>query len=89
MITIYKYPLQVTSEQTIDLPIGAKLLTVQTQNSTPCLWAMIRTSDYTKKIKVFTFGAGHPIPFEFQGDYLGTYQLEDGRLVFHVFTRWI
>ena len=67
MTTIWKYPIEVTDTQTIEMPIGAQMLVVQAQ--------------YT----VYTFGTGHPANVEGH-IYLGTYQLYEGGLVFHVFT---
>jgi len=41
MNSIWKYPLQVTDAQTIDVPEGSEALSVQVQNGTPCLWARV------------------------------------------------
>lgn len=94
---IYKYPLAETVDQIRDLkemelPAGATLLTVQIQRKIPCIWAVVDDRDgdenKTKRVKrrFRTYGTGHPM--EDAADfpnYVGTYQMEDGRLVFHVF----
>lgn len=41
MKKIYKYRIEVTDDQNIEMPVGAKILTVQTQNGVPCIWAMV------------------------------------------------
>ena len=84
MSAIWKYPLQVTDEQTIDMPSGAEALTVQVQNGTPCLWARVDPAAPTTPRKIITHGTGHPVP-ETTGRYIGTYQIDGGALVFHVF----
>lgn len=45
---IYKYPLRVQNEQTLELPRGAKMLSLQPQPQTDgqlhlCLWALVPT----------------------------------------------
>lgn len=41
MKTIWKFPLEVTDEQVLMVPKGAKLLTVQKQDGKPCLWCEV------------------------------------------------
>ena len=85
MRSIWKFPLATTDTQTLDVPEGAKPLTVQAQGVTPCLWAEVNPNGQTERRYIHTFGTGHPIPDDFQGEYLGSYQLLDGGLVFHVY----
>ncbi len=68
MKSIYKYPLQVDGEQILLIPAGAKILTVQMQGSTPCLWAEVKINDDAnlraglEQRKIKMFGTGHDIP---------------------------
>lgn len=41
MKKIYKYAIEITDDQDIVMPVGAKILTVQNQNGVPCIWACI------------------------------------------------
>ena len=41
MKTIYKYELNLYGTTTLDLPIGAEILTVQIQFDKICIWALI------------------------------------------------
>lgn len=85
-MTIWKYPLLAKTEQIITIPQGARILTVQTQNGFPCLWAMVDQSKGKVRRVVYTYGTGHPISTEYcTMDYVGTFQLDNGGLVFHVF----
>lgn len=90
MRVIYKYRLAVTDTQTISMPAGAKLLTVQVQSGNsaqgdhPYLWALVETVAPLEDRTFITVGTGHPVSDD-SLNYLGTYQLHDGRLVFHVF----
>lgn len=86
MKTIYKYPIKVTDEQTLKLPVNAKILTVQTQNDTPCIWALVDTSEaQTENVDIRVYGTGHTINDSDNLDYIGTFQMHGGSLVFHVF----
>lgn len=86
MKRIYKYKLETTNVQEIEMPFGTQILTVQVQNGSPCIWAMVDMEVKTTKMYVFRiFGTGHPIEDDFSGKYIGTYQLNSGSLVFHVF----
>lgn len=89
-MTIWKYPLEAEDEQVMAMPKGARILTVQTQNETPCLWAMVNpTEARIEKRKIYTHGTGHPVADDPDTlAYLGTYQLRGGALVFHVFERF-
>lgn len=83
MERIYKYPLEWKAEQTIELPlVGA--LTVQMQNHTPCLWAVVNEEVPTVKIKVYMVGTGQEIDcVEKELAYLNTVQY--GVYVWHFF----
>jgi len=86
MKTIYKFPIFTDDVQKISVPKGAKILCVQNQFGTPCVWAVVDPNEKRKEdITVHTFGTGHPIENYSPGGYIGTYQLQDGGLVFHVF----
>lgn len=37
---IYKYPLEITDKQSVEMPISAEILTVQIQKEKPFLWAL-------------------------------------------------
>lgn len=82
--TFYKYPLQVADEQIISLPKGAQLLTVQVQNSWPYLWALVDTSQSNEERKILICGTGHKMTNVIT-QYIATFQMENGSLVFHVF----
>lgn len=86
MSKIFKYPLQVTDQQTIKMPYGAKVLCVQVQDGTPCLWALVDPTVESVDHFVNTVGTGHPTN-QVAENYVGTYQLQGGALVFHVFIK--
>lgn len=85
--TIWKFPLQVADRQSIKMPIGAEILTVQTQNEEPCLWALVDPKAETESRYIEIFGTGHKVCYDMgvSRKYISTFQMGDGRLVFHVF----
>lgn len=85
MMAIWKFPLKAQDVQSIEMPAGATILTVQTQGGQPCLWAKVDAAKPKTKRVFETFGTGHPIPETHERAYLGTYQLVGGALVFHVY----
>lgn len=84
---IYKYALSVDDVQRLRMPRSAKLLSVQVQRGIPCVWAWHDPSEVAGEVEFRTIGTGHRIDGS-PGEFLGTYQLDEGGLVFHVFYRW-
>lgn len=83
MKTIHKFPLKCVDHQTVEMPEHAKVLTVQMQHGQPCLWALVETENLLAPRNFITRGTGHPVPSEWV-EYVGTYQLRNEDLVFHV-----
>lgn len=84
MKTIYKYLLNVDDMQTIRMPEGALILSVQCQQGQPCIWALIDTECAVGQRRFGLVGTGRPCAFEGH-THVGTFQLHDGELVFHLF----
>lgn len=85
--TIWKYKLLLNGSQFIEIPIGAKILDVQIQNYEVCLWALVNPKLEKEKRCFEIFGTGHDICSDMgtSREYVGTFQLRDGALVFHLF----
>ena len=85
MMSIWKYELRVTPEQTIEMPFKSKILTIQVQHEIPCLWALVDPDLHNVLRDICIRGTGHK--FDGLGEYIGTFQQADGSLVWHVFER--
>lgn len=85
MQKIFKYPLEVTDEQRIEMPMGAEILCVQVQGGQPCIWAKVIPDGAPVKRLFAVYGTGHPMNTKQADQYVGTFQLQGGMLVFHVF----
>lgn len=85
MNTIWKYELDAKAVQTLALPRGYRILSVQVQNGKPTLWALVpKDTQYREAVRLEIYGTGQDVP-NHVGEHLGTYQLLNGALVFHVF----
>lgn len=84
MPTIWKFTLQPTDSQVIDMPAGAKVLTAAVQGYDVCLWAEVNPESPSRPRRFRMFGTGHPMPSE-PGLYVGTAILSGGSLVLHVY----
>ena len=86
MKTVYKYPIIATDDIVINLPKGAEVLCVQTQGNEPFIWALVDPEEPLEPRRFRMAGTGHPIE-ETDLTYRGTFQLQGGALVFHLFER--
>jgi len=87
MKKIYKYVLEVTGDQSIAMPDAAKVLAIQVQHGKPCVWAEVDSEQTVTAFRRFvTVGTGAPTPEDFDKlHYVGTYQLDSGNFVGHVY----
>ena len=86
MKIIYKYSIQITDTQTLRIPSDAQILCVQMQGAQACLWALVDSDAplfAPRYIRVI--GTGHAIANPEVLRYIGTIQLHEGSLIFHVF----
>ena len=85
MKTIWKYKLEYTLQQTIELPWGARILDVQEQDGL-CLWASIDPKEERKVGRhIWVIGTGwNPIYLD-NLEHISTIQQRNTALVFHIF----
>lgn len=83
--TIWKYNVKIDDVQTVAMPEGAKLLSVQVQHNLVTIWAMVDPRNLNVNRIIQMAGTGHDMSERIMGDFLGTFQIESGALVFHVF----
>ena len=83
---IWKFPLVIEDVQIIELPRNYEILTIQVQNGIACLWAMVSPEVTKEKIIIEIIGTGNLVAVA-ERQYIGTFQLFEGQLVWHVFKR--
>jgi len=84
MPVIYKYPLQVSPQQHIDIPNGARFLSIKTQRGDPVLWALVNPKESLRRYTIYTLPTGLEIE-SIRGNYVDTYLVSNDSLVWHVF----
>ena len=87
MNTIHKFPLKITDAQTIPMPMGAQMLSVDLQKGQLMLWALVENTNPTVLRTVYIFGTGNPVDLKGTKRFLGTVQhyVNEYSLVWHVF----
>jgi hypothetical protein len=81
---IWKWTLDLSDVQPVIIPKGAKLLSVQMQGDTPQLWVLCDEKADKERRHIAIYGTGTPLPDE-PGEFISTFQLHGGALVFHAF----
>jgi hypothetical protein len=82
MKTIHKYPLLSCATQSVQVPQGAELLSVQVQDNNIFFWALVQTARKSTSLRVEIVGTGLPANYSKEA-YFGTVQLPP--FVWHVF----
>jgi len=85
-LTIHKFPV-VPGRFKLSLPRGARILDVQMQHDEPQMWVLLDEDDFKTERQFFVMGTGHKIEGARYDDlrYCGTFQMQGGKLVWHVF----
>lgn len=78
---IYKYQLQTATTQSVYMPLGAQILSIQTQNEIICIWVMVEEHKPQVQRVFQIVGTGQG--FDQNRKYLATVQL--GSYVWHIF----
>ena len=84
MKTIWKYELNPLLTE-LEVPKDSKILSLQTQFGIPCIWLLVEPNNDKSKLKLTVVGTGHNLCDE-NKTYIGTFQMDGGELVLHVFS---
>lgn len=85
-LAIYKYPMPVPSDlDVLDMPAGARVLSVAVQDGVPCVWALVDPAAPLRPRAFAWRGTGHDASGLEAARFVGTVLMADGRLVFHLF----
>lgn len=83
---IFKYELSISDTQVVTVPVGYKVLSVQTQNGVPCMWCLVdKEEPTTEGLLIRMHGTGHPVEDAEHLEFIATFQIGGGSLVYHVF----
>lgn len=90
MEKIFKYDVPINDKVAIDLPMGTKIIAVDSVRIQVFIWAIVEEDKSvfeTRFFEVFATGQGMPLMHSGSREYLGTCLLDDGSFVVHVFER--
>ena len=82
--SIWKFPVPIMGRVRIEMPEDAKVLFAAVQHDEPCFWAEVSPDNKTVMRDFRIYGTGHRLPDD-PGRYLGTFIMNQGTLVFHVY----
>lgn len=82
---IYKYHIRPGSIK-IKMPIGSKILSIQTQFNEPEMWVLVNQNNKECEREFVVFATGQEID-ENNIEYIGTFQIDNGSLIFHLFEK--
>jgi hypothetical protein len=82
---VWKAPLQITDEQAVFLPVGAKILSVHMQQGQLCLWFLCEPNPMQERRTILVRGTGHFINPSQIKQFIGTVLMHNDNLVWHVF----
>lgn len=89
MLTILKYEIpdpKKAPEFSITLPQGAEILTAQSQNNEPQIWVLLNPKNPAETRNFFVIVTGGFIKEKKEKlNYVGTFQMDEGSFVGHVF----
>lgn len=86
MQTIHKFKVQMLEDFIIEAPEGAQFLSVQQQHGQVQLWARVNTNRPMAAYRFGVHGTGHELnAFTARAPHIGTFQICEGSLVFHLF----
>ena len=83
MKTIYKYPIEITDKQEIQMPFGAEVIHAGLDpQGMPCLWATVESANSPEPVLVGVVGTGNPMPLHAER-HVGSFV--QGPFMWHVF----
>ena len=85
MVVIWKFQLEITDRQDVEMPVGSEILYAGNQHEQLCLWVMC-DGTYPKKSRLIEIvGTGHPIKPQrnHRRHFIGTVIIDP--FVWHVF----
>lgn len=89
-MVIWKFSLNVVDRQSVTMPAGSEILTVQDQYDGLQLWAIVANPNAERELRTIEIvGTGNPMndvnAEGFSRQYISTVQTRGGRLVWHIF----
>ena len=85
MYSIWKYRIPIEDRFTMELPKDSMVLDVKIQDEQPTMWILVETEANLEKRYFRIFGTGHKFETIANLKHLGTIQMWNATLVWHIF----
>lgn len=85
VLTVWKTRIVLNDEMRVTLPVGAKVIHVDSQHDQPCIWFLCDPSAPGELRKFLLTGTGHMRDDLGGAKHIGSFQMKGGALVFHLF----
>lgn len=88
VLTIWKYPLQVLSTQTVELPVGAEIISANSIGDELFMWAIVDCKRQLEDIverEICVLVTDGPYPEDKKLKFIDTAQMHDGKFICHIF----
>jgi hypothetical protein len=85
MKEIWKYSIPDKDFFEVTMPVGSKVLTVQVQRDTACIWVLVNPIKPKETRRFRLAGTGHDIKPQDTKKYIGTFQQHVGTFAYHLF----
>lgn len=88
---VYKYSFpHLRDEATFEMSSASTVVHAGLQGDTVCIWAHVQTDDDSAKVnrRFILRGTGEPLPTTGLYQHVGSFMINDGEFVFHVFEDW-
>ena len=83
MKRIYKYPVPIDDTFDLELPLGSEILTVQMQKEIPQMWVVCNPGALKAVRHFYIYGTGMQVQDNLI--YIGSFQMLEGNLIWHLF----
>jgi hypothetical protein len=86
-VVVWKYEIEILGYVERELPKGARIIAVDVQYGKPCMWALVDPEARGEIRRFYLLGTGHEINDDDSERlrHLGTFMLDDGAFVGHLF----
>lgn len=84
-MTIWKFNVPTVDCFSLEMPVGARILSVQAQRGAPQMWILVDPDAQYEIVWFRVLGTGHELPEGVGLEYVGTWQAGGGELVWHLF----
>jgi hypothetical protein len=83
--TIWKFPVGAKTTVELLMPRGAQILSGETQNDEPYIWALVDPNAPRETRTFRVFGTGWDVDESEKLQFICTYKLQGGFFIFHLF----